>query len=417
MAGDENGPMVLIAVIAILMIALLLIVCITCCQACGIGCCCSGRKNVAAANLLWFFGTPLAMNLWYLGRDLQLFLYWTTCYFFGLAWIRDPYRIPDWVTFANENSQESKRRKGQNPELSLARILGMWLCALVYYYQFRYLIFSKEALEIENAKDGETNEWELTPANTVPCILATFFSVYIIGNVGEQAVEILQLVKWIGCSAIVLICTESIFPLFSLFLMMAGQICWYRNKFYHGNPLPNQTQSFCYRMMKLGFWLSIFWGMAGINIYNHGTFPITIEGEKQNIEIRNLYGIWSKQYEGWRDSREGKEFLHNLSTFWTITMNHIEQEGWEGIWTEIQEKIFQDVETNAAQILGLDSNPTCDEIKKAFRKASLKWHPDRNPQNKEEAEKNFTEALQARDVLLETCVKDKKKRKKGKTEL
>jgi molecular chaperone DnaJ len=40
-----------------------------------------------------------------------------------------------------------------------------------------------------------------------------------------------------------------------------------------------------------------------------------------------------------------------------------------------------------------------DEIKSAYRKAALKWHPDRNPQNKQEAEVKFREATEAYSVL------------------
>ncbi|KAJ5075608.1 DNAj [Anaeramoeba ignava] len=58
------------------------------------------------------------------------------------------------------------------------------------------------------------------------------------------------------------------------------------------------------------------------------------------------------------------------------------------------------------QILGVSKNATDDEIKSAYRKLAMKWHPDRNPKNKEEAEKMFKEIGEAYDVL-----KDPEKRK------
>lgn len=50
------------------------------------------------------------------------------------------------------------------------------------------------------------------------------------------------------------------------------------------------------------------------------------------------------------------------------------------------------------EVLGLDKNASEDDIKKAYRKLAIKYHPDRNPGNKE-AEEKFKEAAEAYDVL------------------
>ncbi|MGN0069240.1 MAG: molecular chaperone DnaJ [Prevotella sp.] len=50
------------------------------------------------------------------------------------------------------------------------------------------------------------------------------------------------------------------------------------------------------------------------------------------------------------------------------------------------------------EVLGVSKNATDDEIKKAYRKIAIKYHPDRNPGNKE-AEDKFKEAAEAYDVL------------------
>ncbi len=50
------------------------------------------------------------------------------------------------------------------------------------------------------------------------------------------------------------------------------------------------------------------------------------------------------------------------------------------------------------EVLGIEKNATADEIKKAYRKQALKYHPDRNEGNKE-AEEKFKELGEAYNVL------------------
>jgi len=54
------------------------------------------------------------------------------------------------------------------------------------------------------------------------------------------------------------------------------------------------------------------------------------------------------------------------------------------------------------KILGVNKTSSSDDIKKAYRKLALKWHPDKNPNNKEEASNKFKEISEAYDVLSDT---------------
>lgn len=50
------------------------------------------------------------------------------------------------------------------------------------------------------------------------------------------------------------------------------------------------------------------------------------------------------------------------------------------------------------EVLGVTKSASADEIKKAYRKAAIQYHPDKNPGDKQ-AEDNFKEAAEAYDVL------------------
>ncbi|KAH0788437.1 dnaJ subfamily B member 4 [Histomonas meleagridis] len=50
-------------------------------------------------------------------------------------------------------------------------------------------------------------------------------------------------------------------------------------------------------------------------------------------------------------------------------------------------------------ILGVSRDATPDQLKRAYRKLAMKWHPDKNPNNQAEAQAKFEEISEAYDVL------------------
>ncbi|KAJ3670615.1 hypothetical protein LUZ60_008041 [Juncus effusus] len=51
------------------------------------------------------------------------------------------------------------------------------------------------------------------------------------------------------------------------------------------------------------------------------------------------------------------------------------------------------------KVLQVDKKASDDDLKKAYRKLAMKWHPDKNPNNKKDAEAKFKQISEAYEVL------------------
>lgn len=87
------------------------------------------------------------------------------------------------------------------------------------------------------------------------------------------------------------------------------------------------------------------------------------------------------------------------------SLYHHHQQSRDGEETTVlttQGTLFQQFVKNMVdyyEVLGVQRYASCADIKKAYHKVALKWHPDKNPENKEEAERKFKEVAEAYEVL------------------
>ncbi|PIA15821.1 DnaJ-domain-containing protein, partial [Coemansia reversa NRRL 1564] len=65
------------------------------------------------------------------------------------------------------------------------------------------------------------------------------------------------------------------------------------------------------------------------------------------------------------------------------------------------------VESKYYDLLGISVGAKPDEIKKAYRKLSLQWHPDKNPDNLEVATERFQQVSQAYSVLSDPSTRER----------
>ncbi|KAJ2615021.1 DnaJ sub B member 6 [Coemansia sp. RSA 1365] len=89
------------------------------------------------------------------------------------------------------------------------------------------------------------------------------------------------------------------------------------------------------------------------------------------------------------------EFLSTLSHFGTILL-------------QVKSLLrAMAVETKYYDLLGISVSAKPDEIKKAYRKLSLQWHPDKNPDNLEVATERFQQVSQAYSVLSDPSTRER----------
>ncbi|KAJ2881707.1 DnaJ sub B member 6 [Coemansia aciculifera] len=65
------------------------------------------------------------------------------------------------------------------------------------------------------------------------------------------------------------------------------------------------------------------------------------------------------------------------------------------------------VELRYYELLGIAPSATADDVKKAYRKQSLKWHPDKNPGQREVAEEKFKLLAEAYSVLSDVEMRER----------
>ena len=140
----------------------------------------------------------------------------------------------------------------------------------------------------------------------------------------------------------------------SFLIFMIVWYSWRCNRKFR-NRLASLQQSCCFRISKFSLWCALYFSITSVGIYNYGSIDLDIEGKNQTIDVKNLYKTWSNQYYEWAESEEGQELFHNLSEAWTYISYRLENEGWENLFNDFTSQIFEDVQSDAAKTLGVET--------------------------------------------------------------
>lgn len=107
---------------------------------------------------------------------------------------------------------------------------------------------------------------------------------------------------------------------------------------------------------------------------------------------------------------EAEQFDEALRTFRRALEIAASDEDKQSAQKKVQEAevaLKQSKEKNYYKILDVPRNADKKQIKKGYKDMAMKWHPDKNPDNEEEAEKKFTEVAEAYEVLSDPELRGK----------
>lgn len=131
-----------------------------------------------------------------------------------------------------------------------------------------------------------------------------------------------------------------------------------------------------------------------------------MEIANQHIEEEEtLDGLWALG-EALQAADKFEEAVRSFHRAVEIATDNIKNEAQQKL-QQAQVALKQSKEKNYYKILGLARSASKKEIKKGYRELALKWHPDKNADNLDEAEKMFQDIAEAYEVLSDDELKGK----------
>jgi len=346
--------------------------------------------NKCMAYLLWAVGGFFGLHHFYLKRDKQAFLWW--CLpggYFGAGWIRDIWRIPEYVAEANNDEEYVKKltdkmRESDSPPRKIARSLGM----LVVGNMFGLLV----SMAVPNQDSLDDLGVDLTMLGKCLIPFGCAFGVWLVGNIGNHQGGFLRPLLACYCTLPAYIYGLNFISWTTILGAIFFQRKWRRSV---SSPLPLYRRVFV-------LWLcgSLYLSMWGSYFYFNATIVHNEEKIKLRVAVKHFI-----------NSPAVQEFGKNLLGLW----EHMKAEGWWSTWSALVASLDPTGERHALKVLGLQKGVTQEEVKAKYRELTKQWHPDRikDPEKKEEAGEKFVAIQQAYETLSDIKKKRSGKNRRG----
>lgn len=350
------------------------------------------QKSLVVAYLLWFFGGIFGVHHIYLHRDRHAFVWWCTLGgYFGLGWIFEIFKIPEYVRDANDDPRFiakfiEKLRTYRKPEFSTIRFLGQIMMSYLFGQVVMIAIPEDELWGIN---------WRFL-LWTVPFFSA--LGVWLVGNIGRE-----KGVLWH--------CLVAAYVIYPLRYFVYDETCWFTALVF-GSALAFEQFSKQWRLdapkrysatrrtIVLSACVCIYLSVwSGYFVFNG---KIT-DGEGDEVPVHEAIKNFLKS-PWWTDLKQTFE----------ETWRFAQHNGWYETWKQIVDSIDIDGEQNAYKVLNVGPTATQNEITSAWRKLSREFHPDKVKDEKlrRAAQEKFMEIQQAYEVISKIKSKRRSRNKK-----
>jgi len=354
------------------------------------------QKSMLWTYVLWLFGGTYGLHHIYLKRYNHAFLYWCVPGgYFGAGWIRDMWRIPEYVRDHNNDPDfmaalSEKMRKKDKPPFSWIRLM----VTIVYSNLFATLMLM--AFPDKNDELGPGIDFSLISKVLMP--VASAAGIWLVGNIGREQGSF----KWplVGC----LLAS----PLYFYWLMNYHVVTisgitlfnWKAKSWRRKVTKPRNACTSLTILTMCGLLYSSLW-------MSHLYFNLKIATpEGDEIRFRDAVGNLIKSPAFQQFSNNAKELFE-----------HLKEEGFSSAWEKLILSLDPLGEKNALKVLDLSKGVSQSEIKVRYRELSKKWHPDKfkDEAEKAEAHKRFVEIQQAYETLSDIKMKRKNLNKRSRT--
>ena len=277
--------------------------------------------------------------------------------------------------------EELKRkiRLRKEPAFSVTRFAGQMLVGYFYGILVRLAI-------------PEEAKW--LPSLLVP--LGVAVGVYLVGNVGRERGDFKYPLSgsYIANIALTYLTGDEAG---CMYVALIAAICFQNHREFRKHK--PQKKTLCKRLQYLavsGLVISCLWSS-----FLYFNAQVTTE-DGETVKLRDAVNHFF----------QSPVWLEFKAVFWGL-YEEGQKNGWDNFYEEFVKALDPRGEKNAYRVLGLTEDATQEEIKRRYKKLAVKWHPDRNPDNKEEAQQKFMAIQEAYEIL--SSIKTRRAAKNSRT--